>query len=529
MWLLDKNENIKQKLRLISAVHIEEINAENSLSFEMVGEIEKKDRIIYKDDLNEWHEFIVQEIVENKHSINVYAEHSSYELHGDFVEDKRPEGTPNHHLSSILSETRWSVGFIEGFPTKKTTYYRQSVYECINQMCNLFNAYRKYEIVVENGRIVDRKINILKEIGEDNGKRFTYTKDLNDVERTVLDGEVVTALYGFGRGEEIGDGYGRRISFKDLDKEDSPSGYMYIFDEELKELWGRNSPTGKKHIFQKVEFDEIEDAEELYEATKEKFKEVSQPRINYKANVVLLKELNENVRLGDTVRIVDKSFNNKDLRLIGKVIKIERDLVNPTNSIIEFGNYIENIADADLQLKKFVNDFRDKVGVWDKSNAFDEHGKLSSSFIKDILEGWNDALNGTSGFVYASQSEGIITYDRAIEDNPTMAIQITGGGFRIANSKKSNGDWDWRTVGTGDGIYGDQIISNSITANKLASDVGSSLDLSSNESINMLVQQIENIEFGGRNYILNSREISGSPLRWSDISEKTWDEWVSEE
>lgn len=66
-------------------------------------------------------------------------------------------------------------------------------------------------------------------------------------------------------------------------------------------------------------------------------------------------------------------------------------------------------------------------------------------------------MNQTGGYTYYKPGEGVITYDKPEDQNPTMAIQIKGAGFRIANTKKSNGDWDWRTFGTAAGFTADEI------------------------------------------------------------------------
>ena len=76
---------------------------------------------------------------------------------------------------------------------------------------------------------------------------------------------------------------------------------------------------------------------------------------------------------------------------------------------------------------------------------------------------------------------------------------LSGEGLMIAYGKDENGNWNWRTCSTGEGIVADTITTGylstdrlraqSITANKLASDVGASLDLSSNKSITMIVEE----------------------------------------
>ena len=62
---------------------------------------------------------------------------------------------------------------------------------------------------------------------------------------------------------------------------------------------------------------------------------------------------------------------------------------------------------------------------------------------------------------------------------------------------KADGEWNWRCFGTGEGFSADEIItgylsaerieSGSITTQHLSSEVGKSLNLSSNESINSTV------------------------------------------
>lgn len=78
-------------------------------------------------------------------------------------------------------------------------------------------------------------------------------------------------------------------------------------------------------------------------------------------------------------------------------------------------------------------------------------------------------------------------------------MKLCGEGFMIAGSRTDTGDWDWRTFGTGEGFTADMLVTGflsadriqagTITANKLAADVGETLDLSSNESITLKVEK----------------------------------------
>ena len=98
-------------------------------------------------------------------------------------------------------------------------------------------------------------------------------------------------------------------------------------------------------------------------------------------------------------------------------------------------------------------------------------------------------------------------------------MKLCGEGFMIASVKTDDGQWDWRTFGTGEGFTADLIVTGflsadriqagSITANHLSSDVGQSLNLTSNTSIRGAIAQsvgeaIQEIEVGSVNLITNS-------------------------
>ena len=78
---------------------------------------------------------------------------------------------------------------------------------------------------------------------------------------------------------------------------------------------------------------------------------------------------------------------------------------------------------------------------------------------------------------------GDYSFDAPIDQNPTKVIYVGAGRMLISDSKDPNGDWIWKTAATGEGFAGEALVANSVTANKLAADVGQSLDLSSNVAV----------------------------------------------
>ena len=81
-------------------------------------------------------------------------------------------------------------------------------------------------------------------------------------------------------------------------------------------------------------------------------------------------------------------------------------------------------------------------------------------------------MNALGVYVYLSEDgKGLITYDKPIDQNPTMAIQLLGGAFRIANSKLPNGEWNWRTFGDGNGFVADAFIGGLLKGGKVHFDL----------------------------------------------------------
>lgn len=461
--LLDRDENLVDHIDIFDPEDEESLNADSTLTFStFYKDIEKGYRILYQDRLNEWHEYIIQSI-KTKHNssddifLEVYAENSFYETLGDYIEDKRPRNsTATNALSEALATSRWEVGVVENLGLNTTSFYRCSVKDAIqNKIVKVWGGEFSTSIKVEGNKIVSRKVNIFKKRGDDHGKRFVYGKDIHEIEKVVNEEDIITALYGFGKGEEIEEtgGHGRRIDFADIN-----NGKKYVENNVARLKYGRNSDKGKVHVFGKIEFDDITDKRELLAKTKEELEKASTPKITYNAAVEDLVKHGfeyEGVRLGDTVTVIDEELG---LRLKARVIKLVKNLDNSSADKITLGNFVETTNDLFIEAYKKINDFRNKEAIWDSASKKIQDG-IDAEFLNNIVDKINTEINNSGGYVYISKDgKGIITYDKPLDQNPTKAIQLMGGSIRIANKKKSDGTWDWRSFGTGDGFVADEII-----------------------------------------------------------------------
>lgn len=559
--VLDINEQYKFNINNAQeAIHTEVLNGEDVLDLVIPGHynIEKKDRIVFKDRQGNWKEFIVSEII-TEHSdegliTTLYCESSFYELYGDFIEDKKPRDvTADMALLSVLESTRWEVGIVDDLGINSANFYRQSVKEAVQKIAEVWGGEIRIRIEVSGNKIVHRYIDLLTRRGNDLGKRYEYTKDIQSIRKTVQADDIITALYGFGKGEEIDEtgGYGRRIDFSEVewsiengDPMDKPLGQKWIGLDEVKERWGRPKSDGTKaHVFGKVEFDDIEDPEELLKLTWEEYQKRCEPLIAYEGKVIDLKAVDgrehEGVGLGDVVTVIDKEFN-PELRIKARVIQYSADLLDPSNDEVVLGNFIKDITDETIKNEKAISNFRDKQGVWDRSNVINQDGSINASLLNNLIQELNERMNSQGGYVYISEDgKGLITYDKPIDQDPTMAIQILGGSFRIANSKLPNGEWNWRTFGTGDGFLADLIVAGVLKGGKVKFDltngtfiIGDSaedykilfdgdtlrINLANGKSIE---ETIDDLNVTGRNLVLNSRE---TQVTWQQYKDYTWEE-----
>lgn len=466
--LLSRNEEWRANLEVFEPCLREQVNGEDIFEFTTTEEINKGERILYRDDRGKWREYIIANYEKERGSLgtiyHVTAENSFYETLGDFIEEKRIRNqTATAALIAALSSSRWEVGHVDDLGLGTTTLYHISVKEAVQK--NILDTWRcefRTRIEVAGNRIVRRYVDLVRQVGDDSGKRFIYNRDCWEIKKQVSAQHVITALHGFGKGEEVGDGHGRRITFASIN-----GGKTYVEDDAARILYGRNGKSEKEHTFGMVTFDDVDDVRELKRRTEEELKKLSEPKISYTAKVDDLSKYGfeqEGVGLGDRVLIIDKEDG---LRISARVMARKHYPDGERPDEITLGNYRTNLAEEYAKQLEFINQFRAKEGVWDRAGMFDKDG-LGANYLKKLVEELNLKMNNSGGYVYISDDgQGLITYDKPKDQNPTMAIQLVGGGFRIANSKKANGDWDWKTFGDGNGFVADLIVAGMLKGGKV--------------------------------------------------------------
>lgn len=399
----NRNEEYIGKLMNVTDLqHTEEVNGENFLELTTSSEVDKKDRLMYKDREGNWHEFVISNIEEYREGQavlkNIYAEHSIYETLGDFIEDELiSEESATDALTVALIPTRWSVGNVTIEGLNSAHFYNISSRNAMQKIINTWGGELQYRIIVNGDQIVARYVDILNRRGEDINRRFTYTKNLESIKKTIQEDDVITALYGYGKGTEVVQGntkYTKRLDFSSIN-----GGKAYVESSFARNIWGRGPAGSKVHVFGKVEFDDCNDKHLLLALTQAKLDEFSQPKITYEATIFDMATIDSRYRmiqLGDGIFIIDEDFK-PELRLSSRVIKIKKDLLNYENSEITLGNFAPTVTDVFHDQNYILSNFKDRQNLLDTEVTLKEKKKvISTSAPSDTDTIWFDISEGTS-------------------------------------------------------------------------------------------------------------------------------------
>lgn len=510
LWACDRWEAYKGPIKtLFECEDTREVNGENALSITTLARLDKGDRLVWRDLKGRWHENIVDGVEEERASAGILYTYycptsAQIELLGDYLEDKRPYDVSAYAaLASALSSSRWQVGTVADLGQAGTNFYHTNAWAAIHDVADTWGGELSFEIQVSGTKVTARRVCMAKQVGEDNGKRFTYAKDLVSVKRSVDEGNVCTALYGYGKSLQTADedgnltgGYDRKLTFGDVN-----GGQNWVGSADALARWGRpDGNGGKAHVFGDVEFSDCEDAAELKKLTEAQLAKSCVPTVSYTADAVALARAGEGFEgadEGDLVTVVDKVYD-PPLRVRTRITKVVEDQLRPGEVTYTFGNYqtvAELMAAQKSAAKSTASTIRATVteavnasnkastGKWGESLAANKEylegvtGKLDERLTsaegevdglqkqldqlptdirKKIVDMLNSEVNTTGGWVYEEPGQGILVYDKKPE-SATKCVKIGGGIIGVANSKYSSGAWKWRTAITGDGVTADEL------------------------------------------------------------------------
>lgn len=353
MYLLDKQQRIIKAVDkvIIEATMIEEINTANQLTFSVMTNSRIDTAIQYvcipapRGDAFLMFK-LISETVKNDRVEYTAIESAYDELKAySYVKDMRPSGkTAGQMLEQVIQGTRWSLGYIADTNQSSSSFYYITVLEAIQKIVELFNVELTFDVNIDKKTniISSRRINLYTQQGRRTGKRFEYGSNLLEVTREQSSENLITALVGRGKGEEVSqgedgspDGYGRRITFADVEWKkangnpaDKPRGQEYVEDKDATALYGFSDGSPRIGL---TTFEDITDPKELLKATWASLQIAKRPQVSFKASVIDVGDL----ALGDTVAIIRHDLG---IEYFTRVYKVEHDLLNEANNTIELGD-----------------------------------------------------------------------------------------------------------------------------------------------------------------------------------------------
>ena len=473
LFLFNNDEKLIGTVSPLEGIQNEEINKIQTIECTVVYSelIEKASYIGHKDysDNRIFHLYKIDHVTKTSTTdVKIVGVHTFFDdMESDgYVKDFRPTNRELVGvLTTILDGSRWQLGTVNIQRRYTGNFYYVTRKEAISKLIEATQIEIKPRLEFSRGKITGRYLDVFTRLGGRNGKVFVHGRDLLTVSEKKSQGAIYTAVVGRGKGEETDTGgYGRRISFKDVEWRrtsgqpvDKPVGQEYVEIPAMTKLYGFEK--GTKPRIKIVEFQDETDKEKLLRLSYEWLEKNSRMQVEYSAKVLNV----GNLELGDTVGI----FNPKlGIKYETRVFKVKRNLVN--NKLTEFGigdKVTTSPFSRTIELAKEMKNFQDDTVYWlDKIRE-----RLSDKLINE--DGYNYDLKADNEYKVPA---GYYSFDKPIDQNPTKVVYMGAGKIAIANSKKPTGEWNWKTFLDGTGATLDLINTGVLRAGRIQSADGRS-------------------------------------------------------
>ena len=367
-------------------------------------------------------------------------------LYGKLIEDVRPQNRNALDIlnSTITANSRWRPQLVDTTGTLSTNFYWQPMFDVIEFVNKEFRLDFLPKVLFDGQKINGFDIEFAEKIGNDTAIRIPFGYRTLELTHEIDYSEIVTKLVVHGKGEEVGDGYGRRINIADVEFSrngvKSPKGSLYLEDESLTATYGND---GQRPREGREVFEDIENPSELAEAGYNLYQEVSRPRMAFEAKVADIGD----VGIGDSVMIIRREH---DLYFKARIHKVKVDLLNPDDAEVELGDYEffketkaerrsrkddeaykrRNTSMIEQLKRQFDKDFNDRVNQFREefeqakidilAEVEADRARMEAEFNQALTD-WTEAFNADVEQAYKDAKEN---YAR-IEQEITTAVDTT--------------------------------------------------------------------------------------------------------
>lgn len=316
----------------------EKLGEAETLSFSLPFQDPKADLLMNDEEIIYYGKrYIITQITdgrdeEGKESIDVFSELCYIELL-NYVKPRDFEAlncTPEQGLVKILEDTHWQVGTVQGLISTK-----YSMKETNQTVLYLLRQWAKITGLEIQWDSINRKVNLLNQVGSNKGAVFRYKKNLKSIKRTIQPPQA-TVLYPYGAN-------GVTITGFNNGKEYLEDYSWYIaqgFNEEEARARFR-----KEYIWQD---DAFLSAGALVDAAVKKLAELSQPIISYECVLLDLSSITglseDDFELGDYVRIIDEDLG---VNISGRILRLKKYPNEPWKNEVEISYVVPGLQITD--------------------------------------------------------------------------------------------------------------------------------------------------------------------------------------
>lgn len=195
--LLD--DELNQTIKTGTAIY----NAKIAKNDKSVEKIEAGSFVFVPNFKNKMIPLEVMEVEEERSYKKIIAEDAGLELLNSDVGDHKMKGTLREHiLATIGKDSDWTIGIDEIGDSRNLTLEYTGVTnqtKRIVQIAGRFGAEISYSFIFDGNEIKEKRINFVKERGEDKAIRLEVGKELKDVKRNVSITNLRTAVLGVGK------------------------------------------------------------------------------------------------------------------------------------------------------------------------------------------------------------------------------------------------------------------------------------------------------------------------------------------
>ena len=195
--LLD--DELNQAIKTGTAIY----NAKIAKNDKSVEKIEAGSFVFVPNFKNKMIPLEVMNVYEERSYKKIIAEDAGLELLNSDVGDHKMKGTLREHiLATIGKDSDWTIGIDEIGDSRNLTLEYTGVSnqtKRIVQIAGRFGAEISYSFIFDGNEIKEKRINFVKERGEDTARRLEVGKELKDVKRNISITNLRTAVLGVGK------------------------------------------------------------------------------------------------------------------------------------------------------------------------------------------------------------------------------------------------------------------------------------------------------------------------------------------